>query len=166
MPSKFKKLVRERREKTGESRQTAARHIRNQRRPVGRFEAILLNIIELTKKRQEEYEADPRYRERKSMAEIAQFVDEDLLSPPPAKKALDDALHALPRTDVWKLVAMMYFGVPWEENDVFTIYQGMFKNDGTVMSLGKRRVVQYLENGLARAKRDGIDLEASFDKAA
>lgn len=61
---------------------------------------------------------------------------------------------------------MMYFGVPWEEGDVFTIYQGMFKNDGTVMSLGKRRVVEYLENGLARAKRDGIDLEASFDKAA
>ncbi|MDI3288055.1 hypothetical protein [Polyangium sp. 15x6] len=163
MPSNFKKLVRDRMAKTGESYQTAARHVRSagEGPPVGRFEALVLLFIRLAKARREEYEADPRYRTRSSTGEALDHAIEDLESPPPCDKAFNEAIFAIPQEDVWKLAAVMYAGR--DNTDLLTTYRGKVGNKRVVMSIVEKSPLdEYLEAGLAKAKMDGFDLENGF----
>ncbi len=163
MPSNFKKLVRERMEKTGESWQTAARHVRNQRRQPGRFEAILLRIIELAKMRNEEHDNNPRNHGGGMFGELSRQMIEDIVSPPPHDKALREALLALSMEDLRKLEVLMYSGR--DGDDVFKTNRTLRRDDrigmvGTIRS--KSPLDRYLIAGLARARRDGVDLEGDF----
>lgn len=147
MPSNFEKVVCERMEKTGESWQTAARHVRNQRRPIGRFESLVLQIVDLAKKRKDEYRANPK------------------VWPSPSGKILFETLYALPKEDTWKLVALMYSGR--DEEDVLERYSTLEKATHTWLAIEEKLPAdEYLKAGLARARKSGIDLEGDFQKAA
>lgn len=164
MPSNFKSQVRERMEKTGESWQTAARNVRNQVHLPGRFEAIVLRIIDLAKKRNEE-------REQRRGEQTTISIDESLkslLEPmPPCKAALHQALKALSMKDVRKVEVLMYSGR--DGDDVFKTNRTLRRDDHAVtvsQIRSKSPLDKYLSDGLAQAKRDGVDLEGDFRRDA
>lgn len=166
MPTNYKSRVRERMEKYGESWQTAARHVQNQNREPGRFEAIVLRIIDLTKKRNAEHDNDPRNQtEGRMLADIVATLFEPM---PPCKAALTEALRALSMEDLRKLEVLMYSGR--DGDDVFKTNRTLRRDDHdvTVITIRSKcpRLDRYLIAGLARARKDGVDLEADFDKAA
>ena len=157
MPKNIKRIIHERRLKTGESHQTAARHVRGQRPSLG-FEAIVLRIIGL---------AMARNREDASSDEgPTDYLDaEPLLRPtPPAEAALLAALSELSSEDLRKLEVLMYSGR--EHHDVHTMERtlGYDRSDAITVDVvsGKSPLDKYLEEGLALAKRDGVDLDGKF----
>ncbi len=161
MPSNLKKLVRERQLKTGESYQTALRHLRGQRKS-GSFEAIVLRIIELAKARNRENAADNDgsvnyFANLEQRLERRRFV-------PPCTSALRDALSKLSSGEIRKLQVLMYSGR--ERKDVHAMERDLSYDRTDTISIdvimSKRPLDRYLADGLTRAKHDGVDLDGAF----
>ncbi|WP_437759543.1 hypothetical protein [Sorangium sp. So ce1389] len=158
MPGNLKKLIRARRAKTGESHQSALRHVRDQRPPS--FEAIVHRVIQLAKERNREYDEDPRNHGRRALRQLLERI---LEPPPPGKAALTRALMELPYRDLRKIEVLMYSGR--DGGDVHSLARTLREDshDVTVIVITQKSPLdRYLEQGLARAKRDGVDLEADF----
>lgn len=159
MPTNFKRMVRERQLKTGESHQTAARHVRGVR-PPGGFEALVLRIIELAKVRNQQDAARPtrtiRYLPAPNEKPYPIFS--------PGEKALRTALSELSWPVLRKVEVLMYSGR--ERQDVHVIERTLPRDDAPIITVdviaGKRPVDEYLEEGLALAKKGGVDLDGEF----
>jgi hypothetical protein len=161
MPKNFKDLVRDRQAKTGESWQTAARHVRNQK--ISAFGAVAQRILHLAKARDDEYDADPRRHRSRSVGEI---VDQILHEPePPHKKALRQTLLELSEKDLRKIEVLFYAGAPFNDETVHEVQRTLSRDSREVTALilvGKLRLAAQLEAGLAHAKLEGVDLDADF----
>ena len=165
MPSNLKKLIQARRAKTGESYQTALRHIKAQAAGPGRgrFEHVVRGIIHLGKQRNA---LDIRSSVRdtgvlpvRHAAEIGDRLDAD-------DAGLREALERLPRDVLHKLEALMYSGR--DRCDVLEVFHEFPKEDkrATVESIfSKRPLDEYLEAGLRIARARKLDLEADFAEA-
>lgn len=152
MPKNLKKLIDQRRAKTGESYQTALRHVRNQR--PSKFELLIRRLIQLAKARQDEYDARPNKK-----FDIKRFFGPR----PPCEAALRSALTALSSQELRKVEVLMYSGR--DRENVHDIQMSLLEDshDVTVhVIMSKSPLVDYLEAGLMRAQSDNIDLDADF----
>jgi hypothetical protein len=132
----------------------------------GRFECYVMRIIELAKARHEEVRA-----EETSGGDDALII-EGLMAPrPAAEAALRAALHDASPLDARKLEVLMYVGRdawhgPGESKDVFHLVEKALVRDAYEITLhvigGKSPLHVYLTNGLAEAKRVGLDLKSAF----
>lgn len=162
MPKNLKRLVRERQLKTGESHQTAIRHVRGQR-PPSEFEATVLRIIELAKARNRELDAqDSQGSLSTDDPNLGSHLQQYLRSP--GRVALQAALLALSSVDLRKVKVLMYSGRERESVHTLepTLYRDPTDRVSVSMIISKRPLDEYLEEGLALAKRDGVDLEGKF----
>jgi hypothetical protein len=168
MPSNLKKLILARRERTGEKHQTAHRHVRQHQPPTG-FEGVVLRIVRLAKERNTEYESqrDPGGSYLVSTQEIMRWRD----APHPCEDALKSAVAALSERDLGKLRTLMYYGrdaLDYSEDDtddIHTVHHHLPRDKHEVKALmvvQKMPLDEYLEAGLARAKRKGVELDADF----
>ncbi len=157
MPKNLKRLIRERRGKTGESHQTAARHVRG-KILVPSFESLVRRIIKLVMARNAKDEAEPLSDDNLFEEALARARN-----PLPCARTLTETLRALPERDLQKLKVLMYSGR--DDINVHSVRRTLPQttHDVTVLViLEKAPAYLYLEAGLRRAKKDGVDLDGDF----
>jgi hypothetical protein len=162
MPSNLKKLIRARREKTGETHQTALRQVRRQR-PPGRFEALVHHVVRLANERNEEYyDAHPH----RGAVPIGDGMMRALFAPvPPREQALRDALLTMTEVDFRKIEVLYYAGEPCNDDSIRDTELTLRRDphDIAAMHLSKKmRMPDNLAQGLAKAAREDVDLEGPF----
>lgn len=162
MPKNLKKLVGERRAKTGESYQAALRHVRNRvgggppPPPPPTFEDRVHELIGLSRKRREEHDS----------RRAAQDASESRLTlePTSCERQIQELLGSFSERDLKKLQALMHSGR--EDESVLLCHRDLPPVASTIrasMLFEKLPLADYLERGLARAHREGIDLNGDFD---
>jgi hypothetical protein len=166
LPSNLKKLVEARRAKTGESYQTALRHVRRQQ-PPGRFEALVHRIIQLASERSEEYDA---LHPNQGAVSVGDVVMRILREPtPPREQALRDALLATSEDDLRKLEVLYYAGEPFNGTSILEMERLVPRDSHEITAhhLSKKMgMPEMLEAGLTKAIGEGVDLEAPFPKCS
>jgi hypothetical protein len=162
MPSNLKKLIDARRAKTGESYQTALRHVRAQADGAGpgSFERLARDIVRLARQRNA---PDVRPAVRSGEAFPTRHISEIDATENTGDLALREALDRLPLDALHKIEALMYAGS--HECDVLEMFREVPKADkaATVRTLvGKKPLDWDLEAGLERAKESRLDLDSDF----
>jgi hypothetical protein len=162
MPKNLKKLIEARRAKTGETYQTALRHIRAQSDGAGpgSFERLAREIVRLARQRNA---SNVRSPVRSGGAFPVRHVSEIDGAENTGDVALREALERLPLDALHKIEALMYAGC--NECDVLEEFREVPKEDkvATVRTLvGKKPLDWYLEAGIERARESGLDLDSDF----
>ena len=150
MPSNYKKLIRARRAKTGEGRQSAARHVRGQRNSGGpplelRIEALL---------------------------PIAAGLDPDQRVSG-AETTLERILTGFPATDIYRVETVMYAGRDLGDQAkvgrYFELHETLDRDSPEItisMITEKMPLARYLRRGLDLAQKLGIKLEDGLSPIA
>jgi hypothetical protein len=158
MPKNLDKMVEARRAKTGESYQAALRHVRGSAgRPGGRLEGIIRKLIVMARERNSE-ESGPAYNTRQLVRRIKLRYKNGR---EPKAQLLLDSLKALSPEDIRKVELVMYSGR--ENEHVYDMHRALGEEDPDVavsIVFGKSPLDEYLREGLERARRDGLDLDA------